>query len=173
MQTSCIETCLEIDMKRAPAEDFRVDCPPLTNHNHDQHEDRSSIFLPCSCRCLRVCDHECHCGSHKDACGCCDFCNKCANEECHPEHNDKCAEGHHCVVKPAGDDHGHATGTGHCEPVESSTGHDGTHGHDGAHGHNETHGHDGAHGHDETHGHAATPDSETPAQDGGDSAHHE
>nr|ADE06666.1 insulin-like growth factor binding protein-related protein 6 short [Amblyomma americanum] len=115
--------------------------------------------------------HECHCGSHKDACGCCDFCNKCANEECHPEHNDKCAEGHHCVVKPAGDDHGHATG--HCEPVESSTGHDGTHGHDGAHGHNETHGHDGAHGHDETHGHAATPDSETPAQDGGDSAHHE
>ncbi|XP_037570827.1 insulin-like growth factor-binding protein 7 [Dermacentor silvarum] len=61
--------------------------------------------------------HECHCGSHKDACGCCDFCNKCANEECHPEHNDRCAEGLHCVKKVVGEETEPVAG--HCEPVES------------------------------------------------------
>uniref|UniRef100_A0A023G9T4 Putative secreted protein n=1 Tax=Amblyomma triste TaxID=251400 RepID=A0A023G9T4_AMBTT len=114
--------------------------------------------------------HECHCGTHKDACGCCDFCNKCANEECHPEHNDRCAEGYHCVVKATGEDHGHTTG--HCEAEHSSGGHDGEHGHDGAHGHDGEHGHEGAHGHNDTHAHGAVPDSETPVhEEGGDHSH--
>uniref|UniRef100_L7MC44 Putative metastriate insulin growth factor binding protein n=1 Tax=Rhipicephalus pulchellus TaxID=72859 RepID=L7MC44_RHIPC len=57
--------------------------------------------------------HECQCGSHKDACGCCDFCNKCLNEECHPEHNDRCAEGLHCVKKVIGEEV--TPVPGHCE----------------------------------------------------------
>ncbi|KAL3176046.1 hypothetical protein MRX96_010752 [Rhipicephalus microplus] len=58
--------------------------------------------------------HECQCGSHKDACGCCDFCNKCLEEECHPEHNDRCAEGLHCVI-------GEDATAGHCKPGGAST----------------------------------------------------
>ncbi|KAL1438468.1 hypothetical protein MTO96_048079 [Rhipicephalus appendiculatus] len=48
-----------------------------------------------------------------DACGCCDFCNKCLNEECHPEHNDRCAEGLHCVKKVIGEEV--TPVPGHCE----------------------------------------------------------
>uniref|UniRef100_A0A131XN06 Putative metastriate insulin growth factor binding protein n=1 Tax=Hyalomma excavatum TaxID=257692 RepID=A0A131XN06_9ACAR len=63
--------------------------------------------------------HECRCGTHKDACGCCDFCNKCVGEECHPEHNDHCEDGSHCVVKVVGEPAGPVPG--HCEAAHEST----------------------------------------------------
>ncbi|KAH6942348.1 hypothetical protein HPB50_003934 [Hyalomma asiaticum] len=62
---------------------------------------------------------ECRCGTRKDACGCCDFCNKCVGEECHPEHSDHCEDGSHCLVKIVGDPHRPVTG--HCEAAQEST----------------------------------------------------
>ncbi|KAH6942347.1 hypothetical protein HPB50_003933 [Hyalomma asiaticum] len=71
--------------------------------------------------------HECQCGTHKDACGCCDFCNKCLNEECHPEHNDQCAEGLHCVKKVIGEEAEPVPGHCEAEHANSTTPHPETH----------------------------------------------
>lgn len=97
-----------------------------------------------------TCDHdtcpkaECVCGSHKDACGCCDFCNKCAGEECSPERNERCAEGFHCAKQAIGEAD-LSTIAGHCTADESSTDHHDT---TAAHGHGTP---DSEHHHEEPH----------------------
>uniref|UniRef100_A0A023GC25 Putative secreted protein n=1 Tax=Amblyomma triste TaxID=251400 RepID=A0A023GC25_AMBTT len=62
---------------------------------------------------------ECSCGTHKDYCGCCDFCNKCPNEECTMIYDDPCTEGHHCVLDNPQESFA-TGGKGHCRP-ESAT----------------------------------------------------
>lgn len=99
---------------------------------------------------------ECACGSHKDACGCCDFCNKCAGEECHPQHNDRCAEGFHCVQKATGEADLH-TLAGHCEAAESHTDHHDTTAAHGTGAPDSEHVHEGHHHHEDEHATTASP----------------
>uniref|UniRef100_A0A0C9RW50 Putative insulin-like growth factor binding protein-related protein 6 long n=1 Tax=Amblyomma americanum TaxID=6943 RepID=A0A0C9RW50_AMBAM len=58
---------------------------------------------------------ECTCGSHKDYCGCCDYCDTCPNEECTRLFRDPCSEGHHCVLDNP-EERFETGGKGHCRP---------------------------------------------------------
>ncbi|XP_077545113.1 8.6 kDa transglutaminase substrate-like [Haemaphysalis longicornis] len=54
---------------------------------------------------------ECPCGSHKDGCGCCDYCDKCPGEECVPLHQDRCSSGYSCQLNVPGTFHFGGKGT--------------------------------------------------------------
>lgn len=60
----------------------------------------------------------CACGTHKDYCGCCDFCNKCPEQECIPLHQHRCSDGHTCELDTPNT--AHLGGKGKCKPSTSS-----------------------------------------------------
>ncbi|XP_077525764.1 8.6 kDa transglutaminase substrate-like [Haemaphysalis longicornis] len=70
------------------------------------------------CATVKCAKPTCPCGSHKDACGCCDFCNKCAGQECVPLHQDRCADGQVCELNEPGTFHHGGKGT--CKPPTSA-----------------------------------------------------
>ncbi|CAN7976328.1 unnamed protein product [Ixodes persulcatus] len=42
---------------------------------------------------------DCKCGTHKDACDCCEVCYKCPGEQCVPLFQDKCSGSNHCELE--------------------------------------------------------------------------
>ncbi|XP_077484627.1 8.6 kDa transglutaminase substrate-like [Amblyomma americanum] len=61
---------------------------------------------------------QCSCGSYKDACGCCDFCFKCPGDVCTPLFQERCSDGHTCLLDQPGSVH--FGGKGKCKPLPSS-----------------------------------------------------
>ncbi|XP_077527708.1 uncharacterized protein LOC144139126 [Haemaphysalis longicornis] len=84
--------------------------------------------------CAVTCDpstcpgENCQCGSHKDYCGCCDYCDTCPGEECTRPFRDPCSDGHHCILDNT-EERFETGGKGHCRPKQAE---------DEGHGLNET-----------------------------------